>query len=295
MRVVLSGRGQNQMSLLGAHVSASGGVHLAPARGATIGASAIQVFTKSPNQWRDPELPAGARAALAKSMSDHDIGAIIAHDSYLINMASPDPDLSARSRTAFEHELGRCEALGIPLLVSHPGNYIDDRNRGLKRNAEGYTITLRRVPGTVKVLIETTAGPATSLGSSFSELSEIRSRIASDVRHRIGFCLDTCHVFSAGYDLRTRYDPVWEEWDRIVGLEHLGCLHLNDSRTPLGSRRDRHELIGKGSLGAEVFRRIMTDPRLAQVPKILETPKGNDGVSNDRRTIRRLRRWERHG
>lgn len=277
--------------ILGAHVSANGGVHLAPARGAAIGATAIQVFTKSPNQWRDPDLPPGAREALAKSMSEHDIRGIFAHDSYLINMASPEPSLSARSRTAFELELGRCEAWGIPGLVSHPGNYIEDRIRGLKANAEGYTVTLRNVPGDVKVLIETTAGAATSLGSSFDELSNIRSMVGDDVRHRIGFCLDTCHVFSAGYDLRNRYDEVWDEWDRIIGLEHLGCLHLNDSRTPLGSRRDRHELIGKGSLGVEPFQRIVRDPRLQHVPKILETPKGTDGVSNDRRTIRRLRRW----
>jgi len=115
--------------------------------------------------------------------------------------------------------------------------------------------------------------------------------IGSDVRPRIGFCLDTCHVFSAGYDLRNRYDEVWADWDRVIGLEHLGCLHLNDSRTPLGSRRDRHALIGEGSLGDEPFKRIMRDPRLSHVPKILETPKGPDGVTNDRRTIRRLRRW----
>ncbi len=277
--------------ILGAHVSASGGVHRAPERGAEIGATAIQVFTKSPNQWRDPVPPPGAREALAKSMSDHDIRGIFAHDSYLINMASPDPALNAKSRTAFEQELHRCEHLGIPWLVSHPGNYIDDRLRGLKRNAEGYTIALRNVPGTVKILMETTAGSATTLGSTFAELSNIRSMIADDVRPRVGFCVDTCHIFSAGYDLRDRYDEVWEEWERLVGFEYLHCLHLNDSRTPLGSRRDRHELIGKGTLGTEPFKRIMRDSRLRHVAKLLETPKGTDGVSNDRRALRQLRRW----
>jgi deoxyribonuclease-4 len=277
--------------ILGAHVSTSGGIHLAPARGADIGATAVQVFTKSPNQWRDPALPPGAREALAKSMSDHDIRGIFAHDSYLINMASPDPSLNDKSRTAFERELHRCETIGIPYLVSHPGNYIDDRARGLKRNAEGYTIALRNVPGTVKVLIETTAGTATSLGSTFEELSTIRTMIADDVRGRVGYCLDTCHVFSAGYDLRNRYEDVWEQFDRRLGFEHLSCIHLNDSKTPLGSRRDRHELIGKGSLGEAPFKRILRDSRLAGVIKILETPKGDDGVTNDRKTLRRLRRW----
>jgi len=277
--------------ILGAHVSTSGGIHLAPARGADIGATAIQVFTKSPNQWRDPALPPDAREALAKSMSNHDIWGILAHDSYLINMASPDPTLNAKSRTALEHELHRCETLGIPYLVSHPGNYIDDRKQGLIRNAQGYTLSLQNVPGSVKILIETTAGTATSLGSTFEELSTLRSMIAPEFRHRIGWCVDTCHLFSAGYDLRNRYDEVWEQFDRMLGIEHLHCIHLNDSKTAMGSRRDRHELIGKGSLGSEPFKRIMRDSRLDHVARILETPKGDDGVSNDRRAIRTLKRW----
>ena len=281
--------------ILGAHVSTSGGVQRAPARGAVIGANAIQVFTKSPNQWRDPELPSGAAVTLSKAMSDHDIRGIIAHDSYLINMASPDPVLNARSRTSFERELHRCDTLGIPLLVSHPGNYIDDRTLGLYRNSEAYTSALRNVPGTVKILIEGTAGTATSLGSTFEEMSTLRSMIADDVRHRTGYCMDTCHLYSAGYDLRKRYDEVMDEFDRMLGFEHLHCIHLNDSRTPMGSRRDRHELIGKGSLGNEPFRRIMRDPRLDHVIRIIETPKGDDGVTNDRRTIRKLRRWAEGG
>ena len=277
--------------ILGAHVSTSGGIHLAPARGKEIGANAIQVFTKSPNQWRDPELPIGAAVTLYKSMSDHDIRGILAHDSYLINMASPDPDLNAKSRTAFERELHRCDTLGIPWLVSHPGNYIDDRTLGIRRNAEAYTMALHNVPGTVKVLIESTAGTATSLGSTFEELFTLRSMIADDVHHRVGYCVDTCHLYSAGYDLRNHYDDVLEQLDRMLGIEHLHCIHLNDSKTPLGSRRDRHELIGKGSLGPGPFKRLMRDRRLDHVIKILETPKGDDGVTNDRRAIRQLRRW----
>ncbi|HKP30499.1 MAG TPA: deoxyribonuclease IV, partial [Gemmatimonadales bacterium] len=185
----------------------------------------------------------------------------------------------------------RCDTLGIPWLVSHPGNYIDDRTLGLRRNAEAYTISLRNVPGTVKVLIESTAGTATSLGSTFDELSTLRSMIADDVRHRIGYCVDTCHLYSAGYDLRNRYDQVMGELDRMLRFEHLHCIHLNDSKTPLGSRRDRHELIGKGSLGTGPFKRIMRDPRLDHVVRILETPKGEDLVTNDRKAIGQLRRW----
>lgn len=292
--VDLTNQGNDRM-ILGAHVSSHGGVHLAPARGAAIGATAIQVFTKSPNQWRDPDIPPGARDALAKSMLDNDIRGIFAHDSYLINMASPDPSLNARSRTAFEHELRRCETFGIPYLVSHPGNYIDDRAQGLERNALGYTTALRNVPGDVKVLIEITAGAATSLGSTFEELFNLRSMTGPEFQHRIGWCMDTCHLHSAGYDLRMRYDEVWEQFDRMLGIEHLHCIHLNDSRTPLGSRRDRHELIGQGSIGPEPFKRIMRDPRLDHVARILETPKGDDGVTNDRRAIAKLRRWSSFG
>jgi len=188
-------------------------------------------------------------------------------------------------------ELKRCEALGIGWVVSHPGNYIDDPKTGLRRNANRLTECLRLVPEWVGVLLETTAGTGTALGSSFPELARLRQAISPDVRDRVGFCADTCHLYATGYDLRTRYDEVWEEWDRTLGLDLLGCLHLNDSLTPLGARRDRHALIGDGSLGVDPFRRIMRDPRFRSVPKLLETPKGKDGITNDRSTIRRLRRW----
>ena len=278
--------------ILGAHVSTSGGIHLAPARGADIGATAIQVFTKSPNQWRDPALPPDAREALAKSMSNHDIWGIFAHDSYLINMASPDPTLNAKSRTALEHELHRCETLGIPYLVSHPGNYIDDREAGIRRNARGYTECLERV-GDVRVLLETTAGCGTSLGSNFEELAELRACIPASLRPRVGFCADTCHLYSAGYDLVNDYDSVWQRWDSVIGLEHLHCFHLNDSKTSFHSCRDRHELIAEGSLGPRPFRRIMTDPRFERVMKVIETPKGEDLVTLDRKMLKRLRIYAR--
>lgn len=278
---------------LGAHVSTSGGVHTAPGRGAAIGATVIQLFTKTPSQWREPELPPAVLTDFRKSLSQNKIRYAIAHDSYLINLASPDPVLSERSRTAFARELERCEALGLPYLVSHPGNYIDDREAGLERNARHLTECLRRVPGCVMVLLETTAGTGTALGSSFEELAMLREGVAADVRDRIGYCADTCHLFAAGYDLRDRYDEVWDRWAQVLGFEGLRCVHLNDSRTPLGARRDRHALIGEGTLGPTPFRRIMRDPRFHRILKILETPKGSDGVTNDVRTIRRLRAWAR--
>jgi deoxyribonuclease IV len=281
----------NLSERLGAHVSVQGGVEKAPVRGKAIGATAIQVFTKTPSQWREPALPVESYTAFRRECDRLQLSSIVAHDSYLINLASPDPTLSARSETSFMAELRRCEAFGIPRLVSHPGNYIDDRSAGLARNAAAYTRCLRQVPGSVVLLLETTAGCGTALGSTFEELALLRSLIGEDVRHRVAFCADTCHLYSAGYDLVGDYDGVWRRWDEILGFDRLHCLHLNDSKTPFASCRDRHELIAEGSLGPQPFRRIMTDPRLAHVIKILETPKGDDGVTTDRKMLRRLRRY----
>jgi deoxyribonuclease IV len=280
---------------LGAHVSVQGGVDKAPVRGKAIGATAIQVFTKTPSQWREPGVSSESYTAFRRECERYQLSNIVGHDSYLINLASPDPLLSSRSEAAFVAELQRCEAFGIPLLVSHPGNYIDDRTAGLARNAAAYTRCLQGAPGTVVVLLETTAGCGTSLGGSFEELALLRSLVGDEVRHRVAFCADTCHLYSAGYDLVGDYDGVWRRWDRILGLDQLRCLHLNDSKTPFASCRDRHELIGEGSLGPGPFRRIMTDPRLAHVIKILETPKGDDQVTADRKMLRRLRRYARAG
>jgi deoxyribonuclease-4 len=277
--------------LVGAHVSIKDGIHNAPTRGASIGATAIQVFTKIPCQWREPAVTPATVKAFRESLAKHEIARVVAHDSYLINLASPDRVLSARSAMAFAEELKRCEGLGIESVVSHPGNYIDHPEAGLERNAARLTECLRLVPGCVNVALETTAGTGTSLGSSFQELARLRETVGSDVRHRVRFCADTCHLFAAGYDLRTRYDAVWREWDRVIGLDLLACIHLNDSRTPLGSRRDRHALLGEGSLGAGPFRWLMRDPRFRTIPKLIETPKGDDGVTNDKTMISRLRRW----
>jgi len=291
----MTSNGRRSEDRLGAHVSTQGGVATAPGRATLIGATSIQVFTKTPNQWREPTLEDGAVREFRKALRHSDIRDVVSHDSYLINLASPDRELSERSVTSFVAELSRCERLGIRQVVSHPGNYLDDRTAGLTRNARNYSRCLRAVPGNVMVLLETTAGTGTSLGSTFEELAALRSLIDEDVRGRVAFCADTCHLYSAGMDLVNDYDAIWEHWDEVIGLKHLRCLHLNDSKTPLGSRRDRHELIAEGTLGPKPFRRIMSDPRFRDVPKIIETPKGDDVVKSDRRMLRRLRAYARAG
>lgn len=278
-------------ALVGAHISTAGGLATAPPRALSIGATVMQIFTKTPNQWRERAVDAAEASAFRAAVVDAGLRSVVSHDSYLINLASPDETLRRRSIAAFTAELSRATALGLQGVVTHPGNFMDDRGRGLGRNAEAYTECLRAVPGPVKVLIETTAGTGTVLGSTFEELRDLRNRIGADVRDRVAFCADTCHLYSAGYDLVGDFAGVWKQWDRIVGRELLQCLHLNDSLTPFGSRRDRHALLGEGSLGDGPFRAIMTGARFRAVPKILETPKGDDGVSNDVKTLRRLRRF----
>jgi deoxyribonuclease IV len=281
------------VTLLGAHVSTQGGVAEAPGRGAAIGATAIQVFTKTPNQWREPALAPADIAAFGAGVAQHGIGAVVAHDSYLINLASPDETLHARSVRSFTRELERCRALGIPWVVSHPGNYMDERTAGLERNVRGYAECLAAVPGAVGVLIEGTAGAGTALGATFEELRDLRSALPLEAQARVGFCLDTAHLHAAGYDVAGAIEQVWDEFDRVVGLTHLRCLHLNDSKAARGSRLDRHEWIAEGTIGAEAFRRIMRDPRLEDVIKIIETPKLDDPVRHDRRMLRRLRAYAR--
>ena len=283
---------QTTRDRLGAHVSTQGGVPQAPGRGVAIGATAIQVFTKTPNQWREPQISLEICESFEAALEASGIVSVVSHDSYLINLASPDPQLSARSITSFVAELERSRALKIPAVVSHPGNYIDDREAGLRRNALAYTECLERV-GDVRILLETTAGCGTSLGSTFEELAELRANIPASLRERVGFCADTCHLYSAGYDLVNDYDGVWQRWDSVIGLEHLHCFHLNDSKTPFHSCRDRHELIAEGALGPKPFRRIMSDPRFERIMKVIETPKGQDQVTLDRRMLRRLRSYAR--
>ena len=279
-------------TLLGAHVSTAGGVARAPARGKEIGATAIQVFTKTPNQWREPPLEDATVLEFRTALSRTRIRAVVSHDSYLINLASPDRALRRRSIACFQGELDRCRRLEIPLVVTHPGNFMDDRGTGVRRNVDAYVECLETVPGPT-ILIETTAGAGTALGARFEELAALREAIPAPLRPRVAYCADTCHLFAAGYDLVNAWEAVWEEWDREIGLAHLRCLHLNDSLGGLGSHRDRHVLIGEGALGPEPFRRIMRDPRFADVIKIIETPKGDDPVRTDRKMLRRLRAYGR--
>ncbi len=278
--------------LLGAHVSTAGGVSAAPGRGAGIGASAIQIFTKTPNQWAEPKLDRDEIARFKRELQRVRMRAVVSHDSYLINLASPDPALRARSIASFRCELQRCRDLGIRYVVTHPGNHMNDRDAGLTRNAAAYAESLEAVHGPT-ILIETTAGTGTALGSTFEELAELRAAIPGRLRRKVGFCADTCHIYSAGYDIVTDWNGVWAEWDQILGLKHLKCLHLNDSKTPLGSRKDRHEWIAEGTLGAEPFRRIMQDARFGDIIKLIETPKKDDAIRHDRRMLRRLRAYGR--
>ena len=276
--------------LLGAHVSTSGGVTSAFPRAAAIGANAIQIFTKQASQWREPAIADEERAEFRRLRDASDVVHTNAHDSYLINLASPDPMLWTRSLVSFTSELRRCEALGLDALVSHPGNFMDVRDEGLARNAAAIGIALGTVPGRTRLLMEMTAGTGTALCSSFEEMAMLLSLIPADVRPRVGVCVDTCHLFAAGYDLVNDYDGVWERFDDIIGFSLLGMLHLNDSKMPLGSRRDRHELIGKGCIGTGAFQRVMTDPRMTGIPKVIETPKLDDATRTDRRMLKLLHR-----
>lgn len=277
--------------LLGAHVSTSGGVASAFPRAAAIGATAIQIFTKQASQWREPAISEEERALFRSSWESSGVLHANSHDSYLINLASPDRTLWTRSLVSFTSELRRCEALGLDALVSHPGNFIDDRAEGLARNAAAIGISLATVPGKTRLLMELTAGTGTALCSTFEEMAMLLSLIPAEVRNRVGVCIDTCHVFAAGYDIVRDYQGVWSRFDEHIGYGLLGMIHLNDSKAPLGARRDRHELIGEGYIGEAAFRRIMTDPRLANVPKVIETPKLDDATKTDGRMLRRLRRF----
>ncbi len=278
--------------MLGAHVSSQGGVAAAPQRGSALRATAIQLFTKTPNQWREREIAADTVARFKSEVTRHGLEAVVAHDSYLINLASPDAVLRARSIESFRKELERSRALGLRAVVSHPGNYMDHRDAGLERNARGYAECLTAVPGDVEVWIEGTAGSGTALGARFDELRDLRNALPPTVRSRVGFCLDTAHLHAVGYDL-TRVESVWEEFDRVVGFDLLKCLHLNDSRAARGSRVDRHEWIAEGRIGPAPFRHIMRDPDLMRVVKIIETPKRDDPLRHDRRMLRRLRAYAR--
>ena len=275
--------------LIGAHTSIAGGTHEAPPRASAIGATAMQIFTKMANRWAERACDDAECSAWKTAMAATDLRHVVAHDSYLINLASPDPVLRARSIDSFRAELRRCDALGLDALVSHPGNFIDDHASGLARNADAIAEALAAEPGRVRLLLETTAGSGTALGATFEDLAAIIERIPEPHRSRVGVCVDTAHIFAAGYDLIEDYDGVWARFGDTIGFARLGAMHLNDSKVPLASRRDRHELIAEGAIGEGPFRRIMTDERLAMVPKVIETPKLDDAEATDRLMLERLR------
>ena len=276
---------------LGAHVSAGGGVQLAPERAAAIGASNLQLFTKQPSRWAEPKFDQDLAEAFQIAREKHGIRVAGAHDSYLINLSTPDKRLWGMSRRCFQGELERCCLLGLDFLVTHPGNATDgDETAGLERNARGVAESLKVVEGPTQVLLELTAGSGTSVGATFENLQSIIEQVPDDQQHRLGVCFDTCHAYSAGYDLLRDYDNVWSRFDELIGLERLGLIHMNDSKHPFDSRKDRHENIGQGTLGLEPFERIMLDKRLEHVPKILETPKGDKGDAADIANLSLLRK-----
>ncbi len=277
--------------LLGAHVSVAGGSHEAPPRARAIGATAMQIFTKMANRWAERVCEDDECRAFRAALAETRVRATVAHDSYLINLASPDEVLRRRSIESFAAELARCEALGLTYLVSHPGNYIDDRASGIARNADGITEALSRVSGSTIVCMEITSGSGTAIGSTLEDLAALIEQVAPEHRDRLGVCVDTCHAYSAGYDLVSAYDDVWRRFDDLLGMARLRVMHLNDSKTPFNSKRDRHELIGEGSLGERAFQQVMNDPRLALVPKVIETPKGTDPTATDARMLTRLRSY----
>lgn len=264
--------------LTGAHMSISGGVSKAPLRGREVGCQTIQIFTKSSNQWKAKELTGAEVTAYKKNRDDTAIAPIIAHDSYLINLAAPDDALWKKSIDSFYEELRRAELLEVPYLVTHPGAHTGSgEETGLKRLAEAFNILLGKTKGyKVKVAFETTAGQGTSLGYRFEHIAWLIGHIEDG--DRLAVCFDTCHVFASGYNIADEesFNKTLAEFDKIIGLDRLRVVHLNDSKKGLGSRVDRHEHIGKGCLGLEAFRFIMNDPRFEGLPLILETPKGPD-------------------
>jgi deoxyribonuclease-4 len=279
---------------LGAHVSVAGGLALAPARGHALGCGAIQIFVKNQRQWAAPPLDPEAARAFRAARRRHGIGHAFAHGSYLVNLATPVPAAWRQAVDAFSDELERAEALGLDCLVVHPGSHMGaGRDAGLAAVARAVDEGLARTAGArVRVALENTAGAGNTLGGTFEDLAAILGRVRRP--ERVGVCLDTCHLFVAGYDIRTRagYAAAVEECARTVGLVRVLAFHLNDASAGLGSGLDRHENIGRGRLGLAPFRFLLNDRRFVRVPKVLETPKDPEPTADLRNlaTLRRLRR-----
>ena len=276
---------------LGAHMSISGGLHLAFERGEEATCSIIQIFTKNATQWKTKPLSEKDRTKFLTSWEKSSITDVMAHDSYLINLASPNENTYEKSMDAFLIEMNRTEALQIPYLIMHPGAHLGEgENFGIKRVAEAFNHLIEKTPGyKMKILIETTAGQGTNIGYRFEHIRDIMALVED--QDRIGTCFDTSHVFAAGYDLRLKvnYEDTIEEFDRIIGLDKLHAFHLNDSKKDLGSRVDRHEHIGDGYLGLEPFSYLLNDERFKSHPMSIETPKDDGMDIQNLKTLRNLR------
>ncbi len=263
------------MKHIGAHVSAGGGVENAPLNAKEIGANAFALFTKNQRQWTSPPLTAKSIAEFKANCEKYGFlpEMILPHDSYLINLGHPEEEPLAKSREAFLDEMQRCEQLGLKLLNFHPGSHLQkvEVSKCLTTIAESINFVLDQTKG-VTAVIENTAGQGSNLGYIFEQVAEIISQVED--KSRVGVCIDTCHTFTAGYDLRVReeYDRTWNKFGDVIGFNYLSGIHLNDSKKELGSRVDRHDNVGKGLIGIELFKMIMQDDRFNKIPIILETP-----------------------
>ena len=273
--------------LIGAHISTQGGLHTVFDRAAAISASAVALFAKNSNQWKGKVL---TDEDCATFTAQRTVQPLLTHASYLINLATTNEEFHRKSIAAMIDELDRAERLGIHAVVLHPGAHLGaGSDAGIDRIARSLDAVHAAIPNhRVVTLLETAAGQGSCVGCTFEELGQMIARV--DDKRRVGICFDTCHVFAAGYDLRTRdgYERAIDEIERFVGIDNVGAFHLNDSKKPLGSRVDRHEHIGKGELGLEPFRFLLNDPRFTRIPKVIETPKTVDTLS-DRRNLRLLR------
>jgi deoxyribonuclease IV len=276
--------------LLGAHMSIAGGVHTAVERGISIGCTTMQMFVKNNNQWKGKKLSEEDVSTYKKLLRESSIGPVVVHDTYLINLCAIDKEILKKSREALKDELDRCELLGVEYLNFHPGSHVGaGEAEGIKRIAESLDIVHELTKGyQVKSVLETTAGQGTAIGYRFEQLRDIIDRVAEP--ERMAVCMDTCHVFAAGYDIATErgYEKTFDDFDAILGLKRLVAFHLNDSKKEIGSRVDRHEHIGKGTIGKNGFRMLMNDVRFAAIPKILETPKGPE-MKEDVKNMKLLR------
>lgn len=268
--------------LLGAHTSTQGGVSAAITLAEKLDFTAIQIFTKNNNQWKGKVLTQNEADEFKQKLSASSIKVVVSHDSYLINLCSSKPDLLEKSREAFVDELERCEMLGIPYLNFHPGAHGGmGEEEGIKLIAESLNLAHQKTKNyKVQSMLEATAGQGTAIGYTFEHLKKIIDLV--DEKKRMSVCIDTAHIFAAGYDIKDKknYNKVIKDFDEIIGLDLLKCFHMNDSKKPLASRVDRHDHIGKGFIGLEGFTNIMNDKRLLHIPKILETPKGKEQLED---------------